>query len=437
MSELQQADGFGRRKFLTGGAAIAGGLAVAGPLRALAARNGEAVRGEGYGRLVDQGDLALPRGFRYRVISRSGDLMTDGNPTPSAFDGMAAFQANNGKTGLIRNHENRQSTGDIGEIPVEVPAGKRYDPDPLFNGGCTKVVVSRDRHLIEDFAVLGGTTTNCAGGRTPWGTWITCEEVFQDGAKPHGYIYEIDAGTPHPVHARPIKAAGRFVHEAVAWTKGSLYLTEDQRFNAAFYRYRPDGEPNNRSGLPTTGTLEALKIVDVDNANTDGWPVGEPFKVEWVPIDNPDSASDDLRDQAQDLDAAAFNRTEGAWVANGRVYFDTTEGGVAGFGQIWEYKPRSEVLTLVYESPGPEELKNPDNLTAGVDGNLYLCEDSFEPQFIRGLTPDGEIFDFAQAITNQTEFCGATFDPRSKTLFVNQQGDDEGTPGVTYAIWGF
>jgi len=434
MTEVQvEMGGFARRSFLKGGAAAAGGLAIAGPLQALAVRSamGAPIRGEGYGPLVDKGDLALPRGFRYRVISRSGAEMSDGGATPTRFDGMAAFRRSDGRVVLIRNHENR---GDEGDIPVNVPPDKQYDS--VFTAGCTKLIVSPDRRTITEFAVLGGTSTNCAGGRTPWGTWITCEEIFTDGDEPHGYIFEIDASTGVPVEPVPVRAAGRFVHEAVAWAHGRLYLTEDQRFDSAFYRYTPDREPSKQLGLPLTGTLEALKFVDFDNANTDGWPVGEPFKVEWVTIDNPDSTSDDLRDQAQDNDAAAFNRTEGAWTSNGRVFFDTTEGGVAGLGQIWEYNPGRELLTLIYESPNPEELKNPDNLTVGFDGNLYLCEDSVEPQFIRGLTPDGEIFDFARAITNQSEFCGATFDRNGQTLFVNQQGDSLEVPGVTYAIWG-
>jgi uncharacterized protein len=439
MKRLEETNDFGRRPFLKGSMGAAAGLAIAGPLQALAGRAalGAPLRGGGYGELVDKGDLALPRRFRYRVISRSGREMSDGHRTPTAFDGMAAFRGKNGRTVLIRNHENRRSTGDADEITVRVPSGKRYDSDPAFNAGCTKLVVSADRRLVKDFAVLGGTTTNCAGGRTPWGTWITCEEVVQDGSEPHGYIYEIDAFTRRPVEPVPVKAAGRFVHEAVAWSHGRLHLTEDQRFNAAFYRYTPATEPTRTTGLPLEGTLEALKFVDVDNANTDGWPVGVPFKVEWVTIENPNSPDDDLRDQAQELGAAAFNRTEGAWARNRKVYFDTTEGGVAGWGQIWEYDPREDVLTLIYESPGPEQLKNPDNLTVGPNRHLFLCEDSIEPQFIRGLTPDGQIYDFARAITNQTEFAGVTFDRRAETLFVNQFGDPEnGVEGRTYAIWG-
>lgn len=116
---------------------------------------------EGYGPLVNMGDLALPRGFRYEVISRQGEPMSDGNPTPGIFDGMGAYPGPDGSTILIRNHENRRSPG---ETPVRVPERFRYDQDPTYSGGDTKLVVDRAGRVRESFAVLGGTDTNCAGG---------------------------------------------------------------------------------------------------------------------------------------------------------------------------------------------------------------------------------------------------------------------------------
>ncbi len=429
-----------RRSFLRRGAVATGGLAIAGPLQAFAMRSasGAPIEASDYGKLVDMGALSLPKGFSYRIVSRSGQPMTDGNPTPTAFDGMSAFSGANGNTVLIRNHENRKSAGDTDEIDVQVPEALRYDPDPIFNGGNTKLVVDSEGHVVRDFAVLGGTTTNCAGGKMPWGSWVTCEEAFEDGGEPHGYIFEVPAFTSVPVEAVPVKAAGRFVHEAVVWHGGILYQTEDQRYDAGFYRYLPDQTPGrDRPLASTTGKLEALTLVDVEDANTDGFPVGEAFDVAWVPIEDPDPATDTVRDQAHDLAAAGFNRPEGAWVGGGKVYFDCTEGGVAGLGQVWEYDPGKETLTLIYESPGPDQLKNPDNLVVGPGGVLFLCEDSEPPQYVRGLTPSGRIFDFARANRNETEFAGATFDPKGRTLFVNQQGDEEeGVPAVTYAIWG-
>jgi uncharacterized protein len=429
---------FDRRSFLKRGAAGAGGLAIASPLQAFAARAATEERPStrGYGPLVDMGDLSLPRGFKYRIISSEAEIMNDGNPTPSSFDGMAAFRGGNGNTVLIRNHENRRAEGDTDEIDVVVPADKRYDSDPLFNAGCTKLVVN-DRRLVRSFAVLGGTTTNCAGGRMPWRSWVTCEENFSDGNAPHGYIFEVPTSADGAIEPQPIKSAGRFVHEAVAWHKGILYLTEDRRFDSAFFRWVPNETPSKPGDLAAIdGELQALKFVDAPNANTDGWPIGEPFDVEWVTIPDPDPDEDTVRDQAHELEAAGFNRQEGIWLGNQRVYFDCTEGGVAGLGQVWELDPRTQTLTLIYESPGPEQLKNPDNLTVAPTDDLFLCEDSEPPQFIRGLTPDGGIYDFAEANTRESEFAGACFDPDGRTMYVNQFGDVNLEGAVTYAIWG-
>jgi hypothetical protein len=438
-----QATGIDRRTFLSRAAFYAGGLTVAGPLQALAANaaSGAPTRTRGYGKLVTRGDLKLPSGFEYTVVSRQGDPMSDGNPTPGQFDGMAGFAGPDGTTVLIRNHENRRTGG---ETAVVVPADKRYDADSSYNGGDTKLVVDSGGSVVQSFAVLGGTTTNCAGGAMPWGSWITCEEAFDSGQQTHGYIFEIDSRASGPVAAQPIRAAGRFVHEAVAYIGRVLYETEDRSGDAAFYRYVPAVTPTAPGHLAAgTGTLQALRIVGMPGVSTDtGWPVGQPFGVDWVTIDNPEPASDgppsSVRYQAAAKGAARFNRQEGMWIAHGKVYFDCTTGGSAGDGQVWMFDPGAQTLTLVYESPGPGQLDNPDNLVlVPITGDLLLCEDGDGPsQFLRGLTVDGRIYDFAESVTNHTEFCGACFDPTGQVLFVNQQGGRPSPPAVTYAIRG-
>src|SRR5918998_1035890 len=130
-----------RKRFVETTAAAGGALAIAGPLSALqtqTAHSNRRPRTPGYGELfptkeLDSGIeyLALPNGFSYRLISRAGDPMTDGNPTPGIFDGMAAYRGRGGDVVLIRNHENRSRGG---EVSVVVPAGKRYDPDPNVRG---------------------------------------------------------------------------------------------------------------------------------------------------------------------------------------------------------------------------------------------------------------------------------------------------------------
>lgn len=282
------------RKTFVQGSAVAGGAAMlGGPLSALAeAQTGSRRRAIGYGPLqdakeIDSGKvfLQLPEGFRYRLISKSGDEMTDGNPTPTIFDGMAAYRGK-GTTILIRNHENRSRPG---EIPVVVPTSMRYDPDVAVRGGNTKLIVGSDRRVKSSFAILGGTHTNCAGGETPWDTWITCEEIFNYGSVeknitpgtgvPHGYAFEMPADAGGPVEPQPILAAGRFSHEAVAWLRGVLYETED-RGDAAFYRFVPNREPRGLGDLATFGgTLQALVIDGKPNFDANLADPGDTFDV--------------------------------------------------------------------------------------------------------------------------------------------------------------
>jgi secreted PhoX family phosphatase len=467
-----------RKAFLAGGAAGAAMLAFGqgGPLHALSAQAAEGRaprRAVGYGPLVRSNgpDLLLPEGFSYRIISRQGQPMDDGNPTPGIFDGMGTFRGRRGTTILIRNHENRRRTG---ESEVIVPPELRYDDDPTYNAGDTKLVVDRAGNVVESFAILGGTDTNCAGGEMPWGAWVACEEVVNRGAtgNKHGYVFEIDAYAEEAIEAVPIRSAGRFAHEAVAWVDGVLYLTEDRSLSqggACFYRYLPTGEErdarakrsSSRQRLTgTTGVLQALKLRDEDRADMDtGRRVGASYKVEWVtvPVPDHDDDTDQLttgpdnllptRYQAQNRGAAVFDREEGMWVGGGKVYFDCTTGGPGDLGQVWEYDPRRERVTLVYQSADASVLENPDNMVIVPEtGDLFLQEDSGGEQYVRGLTRDGAIYNFARTVTNDTEFCGGCFSPNGRTFFVNQQGERGGAagdesgvqvaPAVTYAISG-
>ncbi len=448
-----------RRSFLRGAAAIT----VGGGLTALGAREAQGKpveRVAGYGPLVPMGALALPRGFSYKEISRQGVLMTDGIPTPGIFDGMGAYPGPDGSTILIRNHENRRR---IGEATVVVPPEVRYDQDPTYNAGDTKLVVDENLNVVESFAILGGTDTNCAGG-VVGDTWYTCEEVVNRGATglKHGYNFVIPAYATGPVKAVPQPQQGRMAHEAVAELGGILYETEDRSLSAdalngvigaAFYRFVP-ASPGAFEG---PGSLEALKLSDEFRANMDiGRVVGQPYPVEWVTIDYPDHEddTDDRRDrvpgftptriQAQDKGAAIFDREEGIWVGGGKVYFDCTAGGAANLGQVFEFDPVSQTITLIYESTELSRLENPDNIViVPKTADIFLQEDSAGDQFVRGLTPDGQIYDFARTITNDTEFCGGCFSPNGTVFFLNQQGERGSLPdgpagvnAVTYAITG-
>jgi secreted PhoX family phosphatase len=459
-------DALDRRSFLRKTGVVAGSLAFAGPFQALMARGASAQTplGTGAETLLDRGDLYLPPGFQYSILSRGGEPMTNGDPAPSRFDGMAAFAGPDGTTVLMRNHENvsHATMRVAAETPVVVPPSLRYDPHPNYIGGVTRLVVD-GREKVEESAVLGGTTNNCAGGATPWGSWLTCEEESQNraGALPHGYIFEVSSDPEQIGTPRPIRSAGRFVHEAVAWHDGILYETEDMN-NSCFYRYIPSTEPSNVDDLAnSTGMLQALRLKGTketegfDTRLHNSWPdgVGATHDVEWVTISNPNPANPNdttqgVRFQAARGGAAIFHRLEGIWASAGKVYFDATAGGgtmvqpADGNGQLFEFDPAAGTITLIYQASRTNPaLRRPDNLTQTRWGDLLVCEDNGvedEPgNYVRGLTPDGRIFDFARAKTHLGEFCGACFSPDGETLFLNQQaGAPQGIPSVTYAIWG-
>ena len=471
-----------RRTFLHRSAVFGGALAL-GPFQGLSARAATGASeaagvSAGYGPLVDKGDLWLPAEFNYQVISRQGAVMSDGQPTPGIFDGMAAFRGRRNTTILIRNHENREQAG---ELKVAVPTALEYDT--LTAGGNTKLEVQRrpagrDRlagvdlwsyEVVRQFAILGGTSTNCAGGIRNDSTWITCEEVVKrsPNGRKHGYVFEIDAYADDPVAAIPVPQAGRRAHEAAFELGGIVYLTEDRsivadartvngKLGACFYRYVPDDR--RRPLAESGGVLQALKLRNEFHANMDdGRVVGTAYDVEWITVDEPDHEdhTDNRRDRgagftpnrvyAQDRGAAFFDRLEGMWITRaGKVYFDATTGGAANLGQVWEYDPRREQLTLIYEASDGGLLEMPDNVViVPRTGDIFLQEDGSGEQYVRGVTIDGQIYDFARTAANETEFCGGCFDPDGHTFYLNQQGERGNLPdgpldsqAVTYAIYG-
>jgi len=451
-----------RRRFLARAARYAGTAAATSSLQGLVACAYRTSAGGGlerelqagpedgaYGELREAGpELALPAGFSYAVLGREGSEMSDGRRTPRAHDGMAAFPLRNGNVRLVRNHEDRSA-------PEETE--QRGDPeltyDPLGGGGTTSLEVrvgdDGSVELVRDFVSLSGTIVNCAGGPTPWNAWLSCEETTEGPShgweRKHGYVFEVDADSEEQVRARPLKAMGRFVHEAVAVNPGTgiLYLTED-RDRAGFYRFLPE----SRGDLARGGDLQMLVVRGQPRLDTrSGVDIGTRFPVEWVDIPEPDPDEAEQNDhavfgQGHEQGAAVFARLEGCWWGDGGVYFHATEGGDVGKGQVWKYAPAEDgggELALVFESPGAELLDSPDNITVSPRGGVVICEDA-SGSYVRGLTPDGRIFDLARNVLNDREFAGATFDPSGRVLFVNIQGDlapgGPGNPGMTLAITG-
>lgn len=446
----------GRRHFLQAAFGM-GTLAVAGPLQSLLAREPAERTGAGYGPLRPVADentglelLQLPEGFRYVSFGWTGDPLADGRPTPDSHDGMAVIASGEGQIVLCRNHERNGNGKPIGD--------ERITFDPQAPGGCTNLLFDTAQgRFIKSWCSLSGTAQNCAGGPTPWGTWLSCEETVLgpgDAHKEtpvnfqheHGWIFEVSAdGTDTPV---PLKEMGRFVHEAVAVDPetGIVYETEDRK-TAGFYRFIP----NTPGELADGGRLQMMKLSGRDDTRK-GVQVNEVFDVTWVDIDDPlRPHSPDTQDelgvyhQGKQQGAATFARLEGCWSGREAIYIVSTSGGDAGSGQVWEYRPKQEQLRLLFESPAPEVLDMPDNITVSPRGGIVLCEDGdLIPQRLQGLTPDGRLFPLAAnnvALDGERngfsgdfrdqEWAGATFSPDGTWLFANIQ-----TPGITFAITG-
>jgi uncharacterized protein len=465
-----------RRTLLKGGAAGVAGLVLAGPFEGFVAH---AARGRpksaGYGPLAPVVDprgnvvrLELPAGFQYRSFHPRGDVLSDGSTLPGRHDGMATFRGPSGRTILIRNHE---INGNLGVPSTEPVLGEPADGyDPLAKGGTVTVDVDGRGTVFDARVSLSGTQMNCAGGPTPWGSWLTCEETVNGGdvgpdftgtsnagMRKHGYLFEVPAfGT---ASKEPITSAGRFAHEAVVPDAAGrvLYLTEDNfAFPSGFYRYLIPNRPRQAGFVANGGRLQMLAVRDVPNAQLQlGQPVGTSYRVRWVDIEDPDpthpagTSNDEalvaVGDQGRDQGAAHFSRLEGIVWSRGRVLFTSTQGGAGtppvttgfgtGRGQVWSYQPGVERLTLVYESPSDTELDLPDNVAVSRRGALVLCEDGSGDNFLRGLTKSGEVFTFARnADAGQLgqEFAGARFSPDFQTLFVNIQSGS----GYSIAIWG-
>jgi secreted PhoX family phosphatase len=440
-------------------------FAVGAALQAIAAINAKRMAGPlsaspgpvGYGSLrptkarnTGEEILTLPEGFEYNIIGRTGAKMSDSNPTPAAHDGMAAFNVK-GELRLVRNHEINGGVGRDGAAFGD--AALAYDPKA--GGGTTTLIIDpKTREIVKDFVSLNGTLQNCAGGPTPWGSWISCEETTlgkslskdergreRGGfAQKHGYCFEVMASADGAVKATPLTAMGRFVHEAIAVDPrtGVVYLTED-RGAAGFYRFIPKRQRKLSQG----GKLQMLAITGRRQFDLrTGQKAGQSLDASWVDINEPDppdneNSVDAVYRQGLTLGAATFARLEGCWYGGDSVYFTSTSGGDKRLGQVWQYTPQGKdkgKLNLIFESPEEAVLDKPDNLCVSPHGGLIICEDGANEQYVRGLTRQGQIFDLAKNILpgfESHEFAGATFSPDGQTLFVNIQ-----RPGVTLAIWG-
>ena len=425
-----------------------------------------------YGPLVPDPNriFDLPQGFSYRIISRMGDVMSDGFRTPGAPDGMAAFAGPDGKVLLVRNHELEPQQTFEGPFGVDRHLQSKLNDQQLYDagggrlphmGGTTTLLYDPETRKVErDYLSLAGTARNCAGGPTPWGSWITCEETEDKRAaeddevenfneRDHGYNFEVparaDMRLADPV---PLKDMGRFRHEAVAVEpfSGIVYETEDQG-DGLIYRFLP----NEYGKLHSGGRLQALAVRGAKSCDTRNWAqtgepkiaVGETLAVEWIDMDAIDSPEGDLRTRGAEKGAACFARGEGMWYGNKEVFFACTSGGVSQTGQVFRYVPSPHegtpresdepgTLELYLEPNNTHLLEYCDNLCVAPWGDLVLCEDGVDYNYLRGVTPQGRVYTVGNSAYHlHSELAGVCFAPNHPTLFVNLQ-----RPGLTLAVTG-
>jgi uncharacterized protein len=451
--------GLSRRTVLTRSASTVG-LALTGSFTGLfgteaVAKDGKH-RGPGYGPLIDDpaGRLSLPAGFSYTIVAQSGvTTLETGQPTPSDPDGAAAFPRRHGGTVLIYNHE--VSGSEAHPVP-KIPG---YVYDPACGGGTTTVEVDKHGRRIREYVSLAGTMNNCAGGKSPWGTWLTCEEAESAAGqtKPHGYVFEVDAYDQGANRdPEPIKAFGRYAHEALVVDpdRGTVYLTEDAANpNGLLYRWTPpeDVLPLRHGSLrklgDDAGELHALKAYRRDGTFVPDLSVfttpGTRLRARWVEVPDRDATTTPTRKQFGVADITRSRKLEGMWWGDDGAYFvcsfaRTSDGSAAQHdGQVWFLDPCDATIELKLHfayTPTDQDgdPDGPDNITVSAYGGVIIAEDGEGKQHLVGADRRGEAFFFARNDDPlDGEFCGPTFSHDKKILFANVQ-----MPGYVYAIRG-
>ena len=371
---------------------------------------------------------------------------------------MACFAGKEDTVILVRNHElgtDAQSTGPFGSsgIPDDFEESLSYDHGGNGQhphvGGTTNLVYDTKRGVVlREFLSLVGTDRNCAGGKTPWGTWVTCEEpsdLTSSRGQKHGYCFEVKATDDGKLQkAVALKEMGRYRHEAIAVDPetGIVYLTEDIG-DGLLYRFIP----KEKEDL-TKGKLQALAIKGAPSSDLRNYPgSGSPVKekvlmdVEWIDVHDIEAPRNDLRVRGFKDGAARFARGEGIEYSQGSIYICCTDGGQTKQGQIFRFVPKKDgqvhdQIELFLEPKKSDLLTNGDNICSAPWGDLFICEDLVSEHrqnipHVRGITPDGKIYNLARNAMNKTEFAGSCFSPDGSIMFVNMQG-----AGLTLAIRG-
>jgi secreted PhoX family phosphatase len=342
---------------------------------------------------ADANGVRLPAGFSSRIVARSGSIPCKGSSYAwhAAPDGGACFATQDGGWIYVSNSEVGSKRGGAGAL--------------RFNA---------QGDVVDAYAILHDTSRNCAGGATPWGSWLSCEEIET------GAVWECDPRGERAAIKRP--ALGIFNHEAVAVDPQSnqLYLTED-RPDGRLYRFTPNGK--NVQGIPdlASGILEIARLAQEESG-----------RITWHQVPDPAASSTKTRYQ---VPGAAFNGGEGIVYHEGKVFFTTK-----GDNRVWSYTISSQQLAIVYDDDdyAIPVLTGVDNITVSSQGTLYVAEDGGNMQIVI-ISPTRGVFPVAEMVGHDlSEITGIAFSPDGSRLYFSSQRGTTGNSGdgITYEIRG-